>query len=47
VYGKLFEETSNIEELFDLNDLAMGVYNVFVQKENGEVSVGRFVKASN
>jgi hypothetical protein len=24
----------------------MGLYHVFVQKENGEIEVGRFVKAA-
>jgi len=25
----------------------MGLYNVFIQNENGEVAIGRFVKASD
>jgi hypothetical protein len=25
----------------------VGLYHVFVEKENGEIEVGRFVKASN
>ena len=47
VYGKLFKETSRIEEFLDLENLAVGLYNVFVQKENGEIAVGRFVKVSD
>jgi hypothetical protein len=46
VYGKVFEEVSVIEEPLDLSGLSMGLYHVFIQKENGEIEVGRFVKAS-
>lgn len=47
VYGKVFEEVSVIEEPLNLSGLSMGLYNVFIQKENGEVAIGRFVKASD
>jgi hypothetical protein len=30
-----------------LSNLSVGLYHVFVEKENGEIEVGRFVKASN
>ena len=46
VYGKVFEEVSVIEEPLDLSGLSMGLYHVFIQKENGEIEVGRFVKAA-
>ena len=46
VYGKVFEEVSVIEEPLDLSTLSMGLYHVFIQKENGEIEVGRFVKAA-
>ncbi len=46
VYGKVFEEVSVIEEPLDLSALSMGLYHVFIQKENGEIEVGRFVKAA-
>ncbi|MDB4694690.1 carbohydrate-binding protein, partial [Flavobacteriales bacterium] len=35
VYGKVFEEVSVIEEPLDLSTLSMGLYHVFIQKENG------------
>jgi len=47
VFGKVLEEVSVIEEPLDLSGLSMGLYNVFIQKENGEVALGRFVKASD
>jgi endoglucanase len=46
VYGEVFENVSTLEVPLDLTDFAMGLYHVFVQKENGEIEVGRFVKAS-
>jgi hypothetical protein len=46
VYGEVFQNVSMLEVPLDLSELAMGLYHVFVEKENGEIEVGRFVKAS-
>jgi hypothetical protein len=46
VYGEVFQNVSRLEVPLDLSDLSMGLYHVFVERENGEIEVGRFVKAS-
>jgi hypothetical protein len=47
VYGQMFSNVSTLEVPLDLSNLSVGLYHVFVEKENGEIEVGRFVKASN
>ena len=47
VYGQMFQNVSTLEVPLDLSNLSLGLYQVFVEKENGEIEVGRFVKASN
>jgi hypothetical protein len=47
VYGQMFQNVSTLEVPLDLSNLSVGLYHVFVEKENGEIEVGRFVKASN
>ena len=46
VYWQVFEDTSSIEQTVSLDGLAQGLYYVLVQRQDGTIDVGRFIKAA-